>query len=203
MRILGRLQAECGRKPVTAMALRDELGALRRQHAATIAQRDGLALQAIQSSAAGVEWERRDEAAHVAAQRIAVLEVAIPRAEALERAAAARAEAARRELARVGYDRAEAEARAWASGVLARLPSGTELTRARDLRDRLRALAADVDAPRATDPLAQIYDGCAARIHAVKRAIWSPKDPIRLEGDSDLVVAARARVAAAVKGEKS
>ena len=184
-------------KPVTAAEIRRELHTLKQQQTVTERQRDLLALDAVDDEATGLRWHHLDESVSQLAQRIRVLDAALPAAEAREAEAARQAEELAREKQLQEFKRKSAEAQKLVDTKLASLPSGEELTEFRDravaLRSQanaLRAWSTDVDVRRPLDPLDLVVTAMQHRINRVSRARWAGSSPITLGGSSPEEIAA-------------
>ncbi|MGH6691136.1 MAG: hypothetical protein ACREF4_10735 [Gammaproteobacteria bacterium] len=179
------------RPPAPAAEIRQELAGLRHQHAETIARRDAMALDAVQSDEVAEQYQQLDAEASELARQIQMLEAALPRADAREAEAARQAEADAHAKRLDRHRQQTAEAQRWLDAVLARLPSGEELTAARNLRDALRAEAnglsrrsQDVAVRRPLDPLDATYCALKMRVQRIERARWIHGDhPITLLTD--------------------
>jgi len=190
--LLGWLKSFRRVEPVTAQEIRRQLAALREQHTQTVRQRHALALDAVRDETAAQRWTALDETARHLTRRIDVLAAALPQAEAKEAAAREQAEAAVHAKRMQDYQRQTVEAKQWADAVLARLPTGEELTRARNIRhvlgNQARTLSGrsqDVAVRRPFDPLDAIYDALAMRVQRIERARWIHGDhPITLLDDT-------------------
>ena len=174
--------------PATAAAIRRELDSLQQQHKVTTQQRDHLALDAVNDEAASLRWLRLDGTAVELERRISVLEAALPQAEARETEAAAQAQAAARLKSEQEYARKIVEAQAWLDELLARLPTGAELTRARDLREalgtdasHLRRWSNALSVRRPLDPLLELSTAMQWRVDRIARSRWIGSLPITLE----------------------
>jgi hypothetical protein len=96
------------------------------------------------------------------------------------------------------------ETQKFIDAVVASLPTGEVLTKARDLRDALHTEASglrtwcnEASVRRPVDPLDVVVTAMQHRINRVSRARWAGRAPITLTGRSpDEVVAATARVEA-------
>jgi hypothetical protein len=202
MSVLNWLRSRRGNQPASAEVIRRELTALHQQRRATTQRRDLLALDAVNDERSATRWVDLAGTARQLDDRIAVLDAALPQAEAREAEAARQAEVALRAKHMRDYERQTAEAQAWAEDMLARLPNGEELTQARDLRDALNSKAAQMRAwskdacvRRPLDPLGVLVTAMEHRIARVARARWIGSAPITLGGPSgEELVAAAARV---------
>jgi hypothetical protein len=179
-------------QPVTATEIRRELQALKHQQAVSVQQRDLLAHDAINDSTAEARWSHLDASARSLDDRIALLAAALPQAEAREAEAARQAEAASRAKRTQDYERRTVEAQAWLDDMLARLPTGDELTKARDLRDALSSEAIQmrgwsnaVGVRRPLDPLHSLADAMQWRLDRISRARWIGSHPITLDRKKD------------------
>jgi hypothetical protein len=148
---------------------------------------------------------RIDETRPFIPVRIAVLTVALPQANAREAEAVKQAEAAARIKFEQAYARKTAEAQAWLDDLLARLPTGPELTKARDLRDSLGADATQMrtwlntaEVRRPLDPLEGIQHAFALRLQRIERSRWIGSSPITLASKDmqDAMATAVSRVVA-------
>jgi hypothetical protein len=179
MNMLQWLQSLRRADPTTAADIRRQLDTLRRRHDQMIAERDALALDAVNNDTAAERWQRLDAARVEIARRMQVLTAALPRAEEREAEAARQAELAGRAAQMQEFERQTEADRAWADAVVAALPDGPLLTEARNRRDRLRADAASLSrwssaavVRRPFDSLAFIYDALAHRVARIERARW-------------------------------
>ena len=175
-------------EPATATTIRQELESLRQQHKVTVQQRDQLALDAVSDEASVLRWGHLDNTGLELERRIAIFQAALPQAEAREAEAAAQVEAAARTKFEQEYARKTAEAQALLDELLARLPTGAELTRARDLRDalsgdagRMRRWSNAVDVRRPLDPLHVLSAEMQWRVDRVAHSRWVGSHPITLE----------------------
>jgi hypothetical protein len=116
----------------TAAAIQAELRVLRGQRTVTVTQQGLVALDAVHDPTSARRWQDLGETTNALDQRIALLDAA----------AAHLAEEQRRAAHADAFERQTAEAQAFTDAVLARLPDGPTLTRARDLRDAIRHEAA-------------------------------------------------------------
>jgi hypothetical protein len=191
------------RSPVTTSeAIRVELRTLSDQHTVTIQQRDLVAFDAVRDQSAAARWQHLDQTAAALAQRMQVLRVALPAAEAREAEAARQAEATARSKQMQEFERLTAESQKWLDAVLARLPDGDTLTAARKLRDRIhdqaRAMApwsTDVRVRRPLNPLDAITTAMQHRIDRVSRSRWAGSAPITLDkAKAERLAEAAARV---------
>jgi hypothetical protein len=186
----------------TAADIRRQLNTLRRRHDEMIAERDALALDAVDSDTAADRYQRLDVALVESARRMQILSAALPAAEEREAEAARQADAARREQAMVAYQRHTQEAQQSIDAVVANLPTGETLTALRDLRDRLaseardlRTWSTDARVRRPLDPLNDVVEELQHRIDRVARARWAPSHPITLKrANTDAVAEAVARI---------
>lgn len=187
--ILDWLRSLRQQQPATAADIRRQLTALHQQRAVTVQQRDLVALDAVNDEPSAARWVHLDATARDLDSRIAVLATALPQAEAREAEAARQAEADAYAKRMERYRQQTAEAQAWLDAVLARLPTGEELTQARNLRAALHAEAVRLEARgsrevavrRPCDPLDAIYAALAMRVQRIERARWIHGDhPITL-----------------------
>lgn len=186
--LLGWLKSFRRAERVTAAEIRRQLAALRQQHHETTTARDGLALDAVNDDGAALRWTHLDATVQALAQRLSVLDLALGQAEAKEADAAEQADAAAHAQQMQHYQRQTTEAQAWLDALLARLPSGEELTEARNIRRALVAEArslsrrsSDVSVRRPLDPLDAMYAALAMRVQRIERARWIHGDhPITL-----------------------
>lgn len=188
----------------TAAAIRAELRALHHQRAVTVAQQGLLALDAVHDPTTARRWQDLGDTTTTFDQRIALLEEALPQAEARDAEAARLAEERRRAAHADAFERQTAEAQAFTDAVLASLPDGPTLTKARDLRDAIRHEAAmlrtwsdALNVRRPVDPLRQIVDALKMRLQRADRSRWIGSSPITLADSEthEAMMAATTRVA--------
>jgi hypothetical protein len=183
----------------TAQSIRRELRDVGEQVAVETSQRDDVALDALTDKSSAARWTALNESVQALERRAAVLKAALPAAEQREQREAEAVEARRRTEALAAYRARTAEVRTWVDGLLTRLPSAEELTRARDLRDELRddarelAWSNDIAVRRTADPLDDLVRAMAWRIERVNRAKHATDGPIHLDAGKE----ARVREAAA------
>lgn len=188
MSLLQWLQSLRRADRATSTDLRRQLETLRQQHDQMVAERDALALDAVNDDTVAERWQRLDLALNEIARRMQVLNAALPTAEAREADAARQAELGARVARMRAFERQTAADRVWADTVIGALPSGPVLTEARNRRDRQRAEATllsrwsnDSAVRRPFDPLALIYDALAHRLARIDRARWiHARHPITL-----------------------
>lgn len=187
MTVLNWLRGRRGDGSATASSIRRELCALQEQRGVAERQRDLLALEAVTNDAAAMRWSHLDETVRDLNTHITILAAALPQAEAREAEAAKQAEAAARTRLEQGYAKKTADAQAWFDNLIARLPTGAELTKAMQLRDALRKDAAairvwssDASLRRPFDPLEATNDALALRVQRIERSRWNGSHPITL-----------------------
>lgn len=188
MNLVKWLRSLRGNESASAMTIRRELQSLRGQRSITVHQRDLLALDAVNDDPSASRWLHLDATVIALDRRIAVLEAALPQAEAREAKAAAQAEALARSTFQLEYERKTAEIQAWLDGQLAQLPDGETLTKARDLRDSLsgdagqmRAWSNALNVRRPLDPLHVLTQEMQRRIDCISRSRWTRRQPITLD----------------------
>jgi hypothetical protein len=185
--------------PATAQTIRRELREVVDLLAVETSQRDEVALDALTDKPSAARWSALNEGVQALERRAALLKAALPAAEQREQREAEAVEARRRTQAMTAYRARTSEVRAWVDGMLSRLPTAEELTRARDLRDELRgdarelAWSDDVDVRRPADPLDDLVRAMTWRVERVNRARHGDGGPIHLDSSKE----ARVREAAA------
>lgn len=177
MTVVEWLRALRGARPAHACEIRSELQAVRQHHTATVQQRDRIALDAVDEDSAAARWRQLDQAARECEERIELLSAALPLAEVREAEAARAAKEQSRQARIRNFERQAEEAQEFIDGVLASLPTGEDLTKARELRDALRAEAAELRAwsdaigvRRPLDPLDAIHAALALRTTRIERS---------------------------------
>ena len=174
--------------PVTAAEIRREIAAVEVQHANTVAERQAIALDAVNDAAAARRFQDLDTSATELSRRVQMLVAALPVADEREAEAARQSDAAAWAARAKAFDQQLADAAAWVEPIVARLVTVEELQRARDWRDLVshegRLIAQhrhDVRYRRPFDPLFALHAALKKRLDAIDRGRHHGAGPITLD----------------------
>ncbi len=172
----------------TASEIRARLTDLEQRLTGITRQRDDIALDALQDAEFKVGWKRLDAEGDDLNGQIRLMKTALQAAEAREAEAVQRAAVEERARRLEQFLQTSQEAQRRVDDVLMRLVNGTELTWARDLRDRLHSEAtflsawfSDVRVRRPLDPLHQIRSALLHRLQRIERGVMRKGDPITVD----------------------
>jgi hypothetical protein len=197
-----RSQSTC---PLTTAEIRARLSEVQHDRERVRAEQATIAADALTDGPTADRWRQLDATAATLTATFALLTQALPLAEQREADAAATAAAERQARALAAFHVRTAEAQQWLDALLARLPTGDELTTARAFRDELHTAARDlsgcpdVAVRRPLDVLDVIVQALQHRLARIER--MKHAHTITLGGSSALVHAAAARVKSLTEGQ--
>jgi hypothetical protein len=173
-------------RPLTTAEIRARLSEVQHDRERIGAEQAAIAADALTDGPTADRWRQLDATAATLTATAALLTQALPVAEQREADAAATAAAEQQARALAALHARTAEVQQWLDALLARLPTGDELTTARAFRDELRAAArdlsgcADVAVRRPLDVLDVIVQALHEAIPA--QANRTPQAPASAQG---------------------